>query len=285
MLRVAAVSQDEQVRLQLARAFDGAPAGWDVRLHEAPPGDADIVVSGPDTEVEGSIPFDPSDPNSMIVAIEKESARGVAGPIVVVGASGGCGATTVALHLAAVGKACLVDASTHDVRRRLDMAAAKSWSQALSGEAVELSAVPVAPGFRVLLAPPDARDRDLDRVVGLAAKSFPDVLVAANVDQLRIVSPRLGVLVAAPTRPSCERAAEIVAAHSGMRWAIVTNRLGAGSSLTTRKLEAIIGRKLAVELPSSPALRDAEDSGRVVTSPLSVWLWQIKRLWRALTTA
>ena len=273
------------MRLQLARAFDAAPAGWDVTLHDSPPDNADVLVAGPDTKVGGAIRFDPTDPQGLITAIEESSARQATGPMVVVGACGGCGATTLAVHLAAVGKACLIDASGGDIRRRLDMPGAKSWAPALTGEAVELSALPVAPGFRVLLSPGDG-ERDLTRVLDLAGKSFPDVLVETSHAGLdRIAPPRVGVLVATPTRPSCESAAEIVAAHTETRWAIVTNRVGSGSSLTKRRLEAIVGRKLAVELPCSPALRDAEDSGRLVTSPLSVWLWQVKRLWRALQTA
>ncbi len=285
VLRIAAVSRDDQVRLQLARAFDAAPAGWDVTLHDSPPHDADVLVAGPDTKVGGAIRFDPADPQGLITAIEESSARQATGPMVVVGASGGCGATTVAVHLAAVGKACLIDASGGDIRRRLDMPGAKSWAPALAGEAVELSALPVAPGFRVLLAPDDG-ERDLTRVLDLAGTAFPIVILETGRAGLdRIAAPRIGVLVATPTRPSCERAAEIVAAYTETRWAIVTNRVGSGSSLTKRRLEAIVGRKLAVELPCSPALRDAEDSGRLVTSPLSVWLWQVKRLWRALRTA
>lgn len=284
MLRVAAVSKDEQIRLQLARAFDHAPAAWRVTLHDSPPSDADVVVTGRGEGHPGAIECDPSDPSGVVDAIAQAARPAATAPLVVVGASGGCGATTVALHLGAVGGACVIEGDHGRIRRRLDMPTAKTWAGALDGEPIELSALPVAPGLRVLLSPGD--ESDLQRVVDKAARSFSKVIVATHPDRLDLATAcRVGVLVVAPTRPSAERAAEILANDSGTRWAIVTNRTGPGSSFTRRGIERILGRRIAVELPCSPTLRDSEDVGRLVTSPLSPWLWQIKRLWRALETA
>jgi hypothetical protein len=92
------------------------------------------------------------------------------------------------------------------------------------------------------------------------------------------------VLVTLPTRPAIARAKEILTLE-GARWAVVTSRVGAGGCLTRRRLEALLGHRIAIELPCSPALRDAEDDGSILTSPLSPWWWKVKRLWRALETA
>jgi hypothetical protein len=273
------------MRLQLARAFDHAPAAWRVTLHDSPPADVDVVVAGPGEDCPGAIECDPTDPDALLETIATATSTGNAAPIVVVGASGGCGATTVALHLGAVSGACVIEGDPGRIRRRLDMPTAKTWAGALDGEPIELSALPVAPGLRVLLST-DQEKRELDRVVDAAARTFSRVVVVFGSGAIDLAATaRIGVLVAAPTRPSAERAAEIVAGATQTRWAIVTNRTGPGSSFTRRGLEKIIGRRIAVELPCSPALRDAEDEGRLLTSPLSPWLWQIKRLWRALETA
>src|SRR5687768_12235460 len=153
VLRIAAVSNDERMRLELARAFDAAPPSWSVTLHEEPPADADVVVCGPDRQVAGAIRFDPADPDELLGSIRAFTSTAHRRPIVVVRATGGCGATSVALHLAAISGGCAIEASGSDVRRRLDMSSAKSWEPALRDEPLELCALPVAPGFRVLLSP------------------------------------------------------------------------------------------------------------------------------------
>ena len=287
VLRIAAVSSDDDVRLQLARAFDSAPSAWMVTLHHEVPSDADVVVCGPDRAVEGCIEFDPSEPARLVPEIAARVARSGGRAIFVVGASGGCGATSVALHLAAAGGACLIEASGQDVRRRLAMESARSWAEALGEDPLELSALPIGPGLRVLLAPRDAGPESAQTILQRALPLFDHVLVDAPAGSLsRLVRPdALGVLVLSPTRPSIERAKQLLAAHPSLRWAIVVNRTGPGGTLRGRALEKLLERRVAVELPCSAALRDAEDEGRLLTSALSPWLWQVKRLWRALATA
>lgn len=287
MLKIAAVSSDENVRLQLARAFDSAPSSWIVTLHHGLPAEADVVVCGPDRKFEGGVLFDPERPSQLVPDIAARVARAPGRGIFVVGAAGGCGASSVALHLAAAGGACVIEASGQDLRRRLTIPSAKSWAEVLVDEPLELSALPVAPGLRVLLSPRVVSDEDVSTVLERALPLFDHVLVDVEAERLDTVSREnaIGVLVMPPTRPAVERAREILDAHSLLRWAIVTNRTGPGGTLRGRALESVLERKIAVELPCSAALRDAEDEGRLLTSPLSPWLWQIKRLWRALATA
>ena len=286
MLRVAAVSSDDDIRLQLARAFDRAPATWAVTLHETPPSDADVVVYGPDAEPGDGIRFDPDRPQELIDEIAGRVATVGRRGFFVVGATGGCGATTLALHLTALANGCVVEGRPAGIRRRLDLPNAKQWTAALDGEPIELSAVPVAPGIRALLAPegPDAL-QEVDRIVRLALPVFDHVFIDAPPSLESMTPGSIGVLVLPPTRPGAEAARQILEEARSFRWAIVTNRLGPGSNLTRRVLERILDRKIAVELPCSAGLRDAEDEGRLVTSPLSPWLWQVKKLWQALRTA
>ena len=286
MLRIAAVSSDNDTRLQLARAFDRAPASWTVTLHDAPPAEADVVVCGPDADFDGAIPFDPARPEGLIDAIGERVATVGRRVFFVVGATGGCGATTVALHLGALAHGCVVEGLNDGIRRRLDLPMAKDWTAALGSEPLELCALPVAPGMRVLLAPVRRSEPgELDRIVRLSLPAFDHVIVDGLPEEGPAPAGSIGVLVLPPTRPGAEAARRILEADASLRWAIVTNRLGPGSNLTRRALESILDRKLAIELPCSAGLRDSEDAGRLVTSPFSPWLWQVKKLWQALATA
>ena len=286
MLHIAAVSADDIVRLQLARAFDRAPASWIVSLHETPPADADVVVCGPDRDVEGCVKFDPSNPLALVADIESRVVKVARRPIFVVGAHGGTGATTLALHLAAIASGYLFETSAGGVTTRLNMPSARTWTPDADDE-VDLTALPVAPGFRVLPAPSCVTAADTSRVLAGVLRAFDPVFVDAVPALLpSLVQPRdVGVLVLAPTRPAAERGRLILDAHGDVRWAVVTNRLGPGSNMTARRLAAILGRDPSLELPCTPALRDREDEGRLITSPLSPWLWRVKRLWRALAAA
>jgi hypothetical protein len=287
VIRIAAVSRDDKERLLLARAFDKAPASWNVTLHESPPGDVDVIVCGKGTDAGGDISFDPEAPERLISDIAAATQVGTAGRrILVTSATGGSGATTVALHLAAVGRACAMETIDPDIRRRLRLPSAMSWSTDPE-HPVDRAALPVAPGLRVLLAPRSASLDDAASVADRATQSFPAVYVdCASLAVGRLLSPRdLCVLVMTPTRPSAESAREILDSIIDARWAVVVNRVGPGSCMTQRRLEGVLGRRISIELPCSAALRDAEDEGTLVTSPISRWLWQLKRLWRALETA
>lgn len=287
VLRIAAVSSDENIRRRLAEAFDEAPSSWRITLHEEAPLDADVIVCGPDRSHDGAVRFDPDRSEDLVAEIGARLALTSRGAIFVVGAAGGCGATTVALHLAALAGGCALEASAGDMRRRLDLGTARSWA-ATDDEPVELGAVPVAPGFRVLLSPGASPLEEVHAVLGRSLAAFEHVLVdspASCLDGLAGGDGHIGVIVLTPTRPSAVRAREIASAHPSIRWAFVTNRVGPGSALTRRSIEALLGWRIALELPCSAGLRDAEDHGRLLTSAFSPWLWQLKRLWRALATA
>lgn len=287
VVHIAAVSSDESIRLKLARAFDPAPASWTVTLHHTAPPDADLVVCGPERPDVGQVRFDPDRPELLVPEIADRLASTAARCIFVVGAVGGCGASTIALHLAAASGGCLIDASGHGVRRRLALATARSWSEGLVDDDLELSALPVAPGFRVLLAPATPQPDEVGVVLQRAAAYFDHVLVDAAAPSVASLASRggLGVLVLTPTRPAAESAREILESNDSLRWAIVTNRVGPGGALRSRALEDLLGRRIAIDLPCSAGLRDTEDEGRLLTSPMSPWLWQVKKLWRALETA
>jgi len=286
VVHIAAVSGDENIRLQLARAFDSAPPSWSVTLHHEAPDDADVVVCGPDRPGEGTVTFDPLQPGRLVTDIAARIAAAPGRSIFVVGAVGGCGASSLALHLAALGGACLVDGAGHGARRRLGMASARSWTDGLADGGLELCALPVAPGFRVLLSPPTAPLDDVRKVIDGSLVRFDHVVVDAPAAGLAafVSAGAVCVLVLTPTRPAAESAREILDSHDSVRWAVVTNRVGPGGALRRRGLEALLGRRIAIELPCSAGLRDSEDEGRLLTSPLSPWLWQVKRLWRALAT-
>ena len=270
--------------MQLARAFDEAPAAWLVSLHDDVPSDADVIVCGRGMEVEDAIPFDPQTPQLAIAEVQRRArARSVGQRIFVCGSTGGSGATTLALHLAAAGRACVVETSRSGVRRRLGLASARSWP---TDSEEEPSPLPVAPGFRVLLAPPSSTIEDARLIVDRAVSKFSSVIVDCQARDIEEVAAPgdIGVLVTVPTRPAIERAKEIVGVK-GPRWAVVTNRTGPGGCLTRRRLEVLLDHRIAIELPCSAALRDAEDEGSLLTSPMSPWWWKVKRLWRALETA
>lgn len=285
MIRIAAVSEDPEERMQLARAFDRAPSSWTISLHDDVPDDADVLVCGPGRQIAGAIEFDPDVPHQLISDIEQRmGTRSTGRRFFVVGATGGSGATSVALHLAAAGRGCVVEAPGSGIRRRLGLSSARSWS--LENE-IELSALPIAPGFRVLLAPSSEAEAQLPKIADRAAAAFPTVLLDCPPNMLDGLAARgdICVLVVLPTRPAAERAREILSSHGAPRWAVVTNRVGPGSGLTRRRLEEILDRRISIELPCSAALRDAEDDGALLTSPFSPWLWKVKKLWRALETA
>ena len=283
-MRIAAVSRDPDERMQLARAFDEAPPTWLVSLHDDAPPTADVIVCGPGIDIEGAIPFDPQAPQLAIAEVQRRvRSCSVGRRIFVCGATGGSGATTLALHLAAAGRACVVEASRSGVRKRLGLASARPWPTATDEE---LAPLPVAPGLRVLLAPPTFTIEDTRRIVDRAASTFSSVIVdCESRDVEELVSPGdIGVLVSLPTRPAIEHAKDIVGLE-GPRWAVVTNRIGPGGCLTRRRLEVLLDHRIAIELPCSAALRDSEDEGALLTSPMSPWWWKVKRLWRALETA
>ena len=274
------MSRDPAIRSELARAFDAAPAMWRIGLYDSAPPGADIVVLGPDVAGDG-IAFDPAHPELVV----EEIAARVAGSnlIVVTSAGGGTGLTSVALHLAKAAaesyRTCCLETSRGGIGLRLALpGSVPTWSEAPDAP----TAVPVAGGLRVLLAPPEPTD-EVHRVVEHATKTFEVVVAEAPVMDAALAGrARCAVLVVSPTIPGAARARAVLDAMPTTKWAIVTNRLGPGGEATTAAIERILEAKIAIELPTCPALRDVEDEGRLLSSPLHGWWRGIRRLWRTL---
>lgn len=292
-MKVAVVCRDPSLRLQAVSAFDRAPLSWKIELHEHPPEGADVVVLGPDVADEGpGILFDPERPELVVAQVSDAHRSRSSGSVVVVTApSGGTGATTLALHLAQAmsggGGTCYVELAP-GAADRLDMPSdALTWGQAGSCEEdLRLAALPVAGGFRALFAPQEEIDggrvlETLDRAVG----AFDRVVVDAAPKGLLV--PLLerayaALMVIAPTRPCARRTRVLLENLPDVPWAIVSNRTGPGGETTRAGLERILGRRIALELPCTPALRDCEDDGRLLSTQWSRYTRAVARLARAL---
>ena len=277
--RVALVARDPQERLALAAAFDGAPPSWDVELHDDAPAGADVVVSAPGSPVAGSVAFDLADPRATVARVA--AALGARSALVVVTSPvGGAGATSVALHLAASAAAraslCVVDGEG-GARARLGLdPSARTWAARAEDEPLETVALPVAGGFRLLIAagPPAA----LEEAVAAAAGGFDAVIAdARTLSDALLARARAGVLVLPPTVPAARRA-RALGERFGVGWTVVTNRLGPGGEVTRPELEEVLGRRISLELPCCPALRDAEDEDRLLRSAWTRWRRRVDRL-------
>lgn len=282
-IRVAIVSLDPAMRLAAAKAFDGAPSSWFVSLHREVPEGADVVVLTPEVDGEG-VRFDPDRPRDVIQAV-KDASGGAGRVVVVTGASGGLGVTSIALHLAAAWgrrtRTCYFDLDGGGgSRMRLGMPAdVLTWGDVGDDEdSLLLAALPVAPGVRAYVAPQDATGEPLP-VLERAAPMFERIVVDTPAGGLEIAIQvaDMGILVAAPTFPSIERARDLLARHP-LRWAVVTNRIGPGGEATRAELEAVLGRTIGLELPCAPRLRDAEDDRRLLDPAWSRWARRIERL-------
>jgi hypothetical protein len=269
-LHIAVVSNDPDVRLEAASAFDDAPVSWSVSLHTAVPDDADLVVLGPDARGDG-IPFDPADPKRTIDEIKARTIAREGAVIAVTSASGGVGTTSLALHLsAALAPAARVGfiELAPGVGLRLGRAPGEhlTWGDLdESSESIARCFLPVAPGFRVLLAPEDGGDSGV--VVKRARGAF-DILVVdapSRSSPVAMSEADVAVLVVGPSVPQAHRARALIQDWPDLDCAVVINRLGRGGETTRAQLAELMGRPVTLELPCCPALRDAEDDGRLVS--------------------
>lgn len=276
--RIALIGRSPEARDALARAFSGAPAAWSVTLHDEVPAGAHVVVCAPDASHPGAVRFDPGAPDGAVAEVAARIGR--AGVTAVAGAGGGTGATTVALHVAAAlaprVRTCVVDldpGAAAFARLGLDPPAAGAGEPASDARAI-----PAHPGFRMVAGP-----------AGLDAAAAFDLVVADvpwRVDAGPLLeSAATAVMVVAPTPTGVIRARALLAAAPGARWALVVNRVGPGGETTARAAGRELGRPVALELPCCPALRDAEDDGRLLHRPWSRWGRRIELLARALRDA
>jgi Flp pilus assembly CpaE family ATPase len=286
-LRIAVVSNDPDVRLDAARAFDEAPASWSVSLHTSIPKGVDVVVLGPDAEGEG-IPFDPAFPQRVIEQIESQAGAGEGAVIVVTSASGGVGTTSLALHLAAalapavrVGFVELAPGAA--LRLGLVPGEHLTWADLdESSESVARCFLPVAAGFRALLAPEGGGDPGL-----VLKRSRPnyDLLVVdapARISSVALREADAGVLVMGPSVSQAHWTRSFIEEWPDLDCAVVINRLGRGGETTRAQLADLVGRPISLELPCAPAMRDAEDDGRLISLKWTRYGRAISRLADAL---
>lgn len=298
-LRVAIVTRDPRVRDEAARAFDAAPAQWRVALHEVPPQDADVIVWGPDTPGGSGVRFVPGGAANLVDEVRKAAAAAGAAPVVAVtSAGGGSGVTSVALHLARCwarrGKrTCYVDLDLRwGAHRRLGLepTSVRSWAGAQHGaEALGLAALPLPGGFRALLAPAETVcDTPPSVVVAGARAQFQRIVVDVPFgdDSAGVLRDSFAVVVLlTPSSPAAARAAALLSELPADCGVIVVNRLGAGGEMTASKLARLLGYPVTAELPCCPALRDAEDGGRLLSPSLTRWARRVDRLAGALEDA
>jgi hypothetical protein len=296
LLRVAVVSRDQNVRLAAARAFDAAPASWRVELHESAPVEADVVVLGSDIATGDGIRFAPARPERVVEEVERAAAAARTRSIVVAGAGGGTGVTSVALHLAAAaGRAaptCFVDldlAATAADRLGFSGERIQTWGDVdASRESLRRAAIPFSGGFRILLSPGSPSDVDVRDLLRRTRAEFERIVVDV-VDDARLEAALdfadAAVLLMAATVPGARRAARLLERFADAPWLVISNRMGPGGETTRAGLQRVLGRRIAVELPCSRALRDSEDEGRLVTASWSRWKRGVDRVYRVLERA
>lgn len=289
-LEIAVVSRNEDVRLEAARAFDGAPRSWSVRLFETVPDGADVVVIGPDVEHHGrAIRFEPGRADRLLGDIERcAMTRSVC--VYVTSSSGGCGVTTICLHLAAVladkKATCYVESTWGGLGARLNLPDDhRTWADLEGPEgSIETAALPVPGGFRALLAPEGGFASS--EVVERARRDFDYVIVDARPGQLdlRPDEDALVLMVVPPTRTGARRARATLGDRA-RGWTVLTNRTGHGGDLGRVELQNAIGHRVLDHLPCTPRLRTAEDEGDLLASRWNLWSRKVDRLALALMEA
>lgn len=265
-VRVALVCPDDALRMAAAKAFDEAPPEWDVHLHRRVPEEADVLVAV-GCELADAVAFDAAHAADAVAEVKRRLVTGRRRLVTVVGATGGCGATSVALHLAAEASSttCVVGSSDQ-----------LAYRLGLDRAVVAGAPIPVPGGFKVVKATTPEAVPDL---VG----DPENVIVDAGRGALRWAGAAGGasVLVLGPTLPAAAAAAELLGTFPDRAWALVTNRLGPGGETGSAELQRILGRRICLELPCSRALRDAEGECRLLPG-WSLWRRRVKRLAHAL---
>jgi hypothetical protein len=279
MARVALHAVDPSQRLALVRAFETAPATWDVflwragrqfdvRVTDAPESDSDIL-------------FEPADPDRAVGAVAQALARGNRRTIVVTGARRGCGVTTFALHFAAAAAlqrdVVLVDLDpSSSLRARLGLPDdARHW-----GEQTASAGLPHSAGFHLFLAPPDGAGEP-SLVLGAAGARADHVIVDAPEERWRdaaLDACTSAILVVPPSRQGIAHARKVLASRADVHWSCVVNRLGQGGELTARHVARALEQPVSIDLPCSPYLRDREDDHRLLNERWSRYFRRVARV-------
>ena len=251
-------------------------------MNESEAPDADVVIRGTDLPGPG-LTFDAARGDRLVADIETAlRARGRGRAILVAGACGGCGTTTIALHVAAAlanRTCCVLEAHPRcGLRQRLhlpDDALDRS-----SGD--RLSDLPVAPRFRVSLAPRSESVEDRGVAIERLLSTYEVVIVDAGAQPSDVLSAAgdVAVLTMPATAPGMLRARAWLEERADLSCATVVNRLGPGSDLTNADLRKLLQRRVSLELPCTAALRDVEDKGVLLSDRR--WNRRIDQLARAL---
>lgn len=286
-LKVALVSRDSRERLAVASAFDAAPASWDVSIHADRPSEADVVVLGSDIAEhqrhDGAVLFDPHNPGRAVDLVKEVLAARLTRRYLVTGAGRGVGVTSCALHLAAAFAAradtCLLDL---DSEWGLQTWIGFDSTSAKPPDRLPLAAHPVRGGFRVVVARHCEQDPASlqEECAGRFDRLIMDKPSPLGIEDRVDVAGAALVVSAAPS--SIARARSIVEQHPQTPWAVVLNRLGPGGEATRTQIERSLGSRVAVELPCTPCLRDAEERGRLLSSRWFRYVRRIDALSRAL---
>jgi hypothetical protein len=291
---VAIVVKDRSLRQQVAGAFDSAPPAWGVSFYEGAPADADVVVV--DDSQSSGVVFDPRCPERLIPEVQAHLDRSLraAAPSRAVAVTGlpGTGVSSIAIHLASSWAArfetCYVDLDrSWSCAHRLGLGdEVVSWAEAEpSSEGLRLASVPIERGLRALVAPLTPAEVRIDNLVDSARSEWQRLVVDLP---FRAREPSLTdrldamILVLAPCLPHAHRVAQILPQFGTVPVVIVTNRLGRGGETTRAQIESVIGRKVGLELPCYPGLRDAEGKQRLAPLRWSRWGRGVSRLSRAL---
>ncbi|HET7481300.1 MAG TPA: hypothetical protein VFK89_00430, partial [Actinomycetota bacterium] len=129
------------------------------------------------------------------------------------------------------------------------------------------------------------RDGDAGEIADVAARAvreFPFTVVDAGRTWPSGLRADAAVVVVPRNVAGARAAAALLSEREDVPAAVITNRTGRGGEMSRQDLQRIIGRPIALDLPHTPALRDAEDDGRLVTSPFLAWSRRIERLCRAI---
>lgn len=290
-MHVAIVSGSPEIRRAAAAAFDGAPDHWDVTVHREPV-TADVTVCGPEDAIESAVVFDRDRATEVLGEVERAAPGRSTNVYVVTGIGGGVGATTLALHLAAAfGRSCAyldLDLTWGAASRfGLDRSEIKTWHEIGTGSAdrVKQTALPMAPGFRALFAPGAGSDLpDWRFVLDRSRAVFDPLVVDAPAGMLDEAAADASacVQVIAATATGVARAREHLRSFSGPRSALVLNRVGMGGSIAKAVASELLERPISLELPATPALRDAEDDHRMLVGPWTRYARKVAALARAL---
>jgi hypothetical protein len=280
-LKVALVSRTDSERLAVARAFDRAPASWEVSIHTECPAQADVVVMGPDVadqlgDVDGAVLFDAREPHRALDLVQEIWAARLSRRYLITGAGRGVGVTALAVHLAAAlarnEETCLLDL---DPDWGLEPWIGLDSSDEKTPDRLPLAAHPVRGGFRIVLA--RRCEQGVREIKNECSGSFARLVMdrpspLASADLPNIAG---AVLVMSPAPSSIARARELIAHHGDASWALVLNRQGPGGETTRAQIERSLGQRIAVELPCTPSLRDAEERGRLLSSN---WFRYVRRV-------